>query len=748
MSWVSKLISLLKITLLLIFISVHGCISPDSAKNGENDQPENASLSYNHYNRTLDLLTHGEPKLEKIDDRGTTILPASAVCNELIVSRWTRELKETGKGSRLRCDYPNARILLPCFTSCGDIMEIFMSRCEEMRWNSLTVVIALNDDKIAEIELKDYPEWFRINIPPGTLKEGFNTLDFHCRGLRDAKADEAADKKITEMRYFRLDEIRLGHNPELHRNNFVSIGRISLDKENRPALVFAGGGCGIFRIPDKKEGKICFKIGYPVDNYFKASLTIQGLKEDGTVQTLKYIETILLPDTGWLSFNYDLPEGYQALKFQTQNDLAVASLSFAYRDSQEKMYYPDILLISVDTLRADHTGIQGDHRILTPFIDSLADKGFVFFRAYSQAAVTNPSHASLLTGMYLRQHNVLGNKWRLSSDATTLMEILKQNGYRTIASAGARHMSGGDSGFGQGSDVYYGTEVSKRDGRDVAADLSDELQKQDERPLFVFLHLFDPHVPYLKNEFSNYYSPREERLNLDIFRPTRDFDENKTRNLMAMYRAEICDADRYAGNVFRLMRKCRGDKPLLVVLTADHGESLYEHGLFFQHHTGLYEPHVRVPLIFFDSENKWPKGCSGIPVEMLNIFHTLISRLGLECPASASGIDLFPQNSLPERKSRNIHAETGSFAAALWRDDQKIICPIKEHPDFPQSLLFNLREDPLERYNLADQNPEKLKQMTNITNKWIKSSKGSLKKEQRILSAGDEASLKALGYLE
>ncbi len=273
---------------------------------------------------------------------------------------------------------------------------------------------------------------------------------------------------------------------------------------------------------------------------------------------------------------------------------------------------PDILLITVDTLRADALGAYGGPP--TPAVDDLAERGLRYTRAYAVTPLTIPSHAALFTGRYPPRSGVRDNgDYSLSESAVTLAERLSAAGYRTAASVGA-YVTSARWGFGQGFDTYLEPRAeagadsrwaAERRGDAVVDDALAWLADRGEEPWFLWVHLFDPHHPY---------------------RAPAGYGEG-----LSAYAAEVAYVD---AQLARLLDEVGPE--VLVVLAGDHGEGLGEHGED-RHGVLLYEATTRVPLIL-----RPPGGRAGVidvPVSLVDVAPTLLAAAGAE-GVDGDGVDL------------------------------------------------------------------------------------------------------------
>jgi len=350
----------------------------------------------------------------------------------------------------------------------------------------------------------------------------------------------------------------------------------------------------------------------------------------------------------------------------------------------------NVLLITVDTLRADHVGAYGYRRAQTARIDSLAQSGVLFEQATTTAPITMPAHATIHTGLLPPNHGVRHNGiYRLGEEHETLAETLHRAGYATGAFVGA-YVLDSRYGLGQGFDLYddavnpgnLPAGASQYNERS-AARVSDaalawlETQIDDEsKPFFAWLHYFDPHFPYA--------APEPFATRLDGF----------------PYDAEIAYTDEQIGRIIDLLVRRRVIDRTLIVFTADHGEGLGEHDEL-THADLIYDSTMRVPLIV-SSRTLFPRGIrlSDGLVGSVDIAPTLLGLLGLESPEGVSfdGVDVLGQSIDPQRA---MYVETlsplldygWSALHGLRRVDDKFI-------EAPAPEYYDLEGDPAELVNL------------------------------------------------
>jgi arylsulfatase A-like enzyme len=312
---------------------------------------------------------------------------------------------------------------------------------------------------------------------------------------------------------------------------------------------------------------------------------------------------------------------------------------------------PGAVLITIDTLRADHVGAFSSDAS-TPHIDGLAREGTVFDRAFSPLPLTRPSHFSMLTGRHPREHGVLNNSTPLPDSAESVAEVLRDQGWRTAAFTATRIL-GPDSGAPQGFERFEATGSRRmRSGTEVveqALAWLDELGPRE--PFFLWVHLYEPHVPYGPPEgFREGLDPAQAKAHpelswSDLQRIARshggDVPAAILEHARELYRAEVAAADSMIGTFLSGLGARTDLDRLLILLTADHGEC-FENGFWFEHSDCLYDGSLRVPLIVrqpgvFPAGGRVAKG-----VSLLDVAPTLLRS------AEAPGLEAATGRSLQE----------------------------------------------------------------------------------------------------
>ncbi len=348
-----------------------------------------------------------------------------------------------------------------------------------------------------------------------------------------------------------------------------------------------------------------------------------------------------------------------------------------------KAAQPDVLVLLVDTLRADRLGTYGGRQGLTPFLDSLAQRGFVFRNTYAQSSWTDPSVAALFTSRYQSQTRITSFRAVLGDDEITLAEILRQHGYATGAFI-ANFLLRKDLGYAQGFDRYetyarsatdargnrtFLKERAPRIDREALAWLDGVRRDQPGKPVFLYLHYMEPHAPYdppqadVDRVLQGRPQPDLEAVNARMRIPNLGtFSDEMVRQIRDLYDAEVTSLDAELRNLFAALAERHFLDNGIVVLVADHGEEFYEHGIV-GHHQTLFEEVLRVPLIVLVPGHR-----TGVPIEpivsLTDVAPTLLDLAGIAAPPSFEGGSLRAVMGLPRRSRWPFGAPAANEAAS------------------------------------------------------------------------------------
>jgi choline-sulfatase len=405
----------------------------------------------------------------------------------------------------------------------------------------------------------------------------------------------------------------------------------------------------------------------------------------------------------------------------------------------------NIILITLDTTRADRMGFLGSPRGLSPNLDALARQSVVFARAYAQVPLTTPSHAAILTGTYPQFNHLSDLGMPLEKDLPYLPDLLHRSGYRTAAFVGAMMLdpkglaaSGFDRGFetydagfhkrGAGEDRYRSME--RRAGDVVDRALRWLRAKPSSDPFFLWVHVYDPHDPY---------DPPE---------------PYKTRYASAPYDGEIAYTDSAMGKFLAGLRADGLYENALIAVMADHGEAFGEHGEE-RHGVLLYDETVHVPLLL-----RFPRGrFAGRRVEggvrLVDVAPTILREVGVAIPKAMQGEALQPM-AMPEKArttgtdavGRPAYAETdyanrafGWSPLQAWRDGKYL------YVQAPNRELYDQAVDPFAERNVATVNGAVADTMASNLREFHSRTTSHGSRTQAQLDPAQAEQLRALGYL-
>ncbi|HET7294543.1 MAG TPA: tetratricopeptide repeat protein [Vicinamibacteria bacterium] len=394
----------------------------------------------------------------------------------------------------------------------------------------------------------------------------------------------------------------------------------------------------------------------------------------------------------------------------------------------------NVLLISVDTLRADHVGSYGFPRPTTPRLDAVAREGVVFANAYTPVPVTLPAHASLLTGTLPPVHGVRDNLHERLPDASrTLAEMLKERGFATAAVVSSFVLDRRfnlSQGFSAYEDRFQAVhrigDVAERKGDETSRVATAWLERHGREPFFLFVHFYDPHDPYEPPEpFASQWKGDE-------------------------YSGEIAFADHCAGQVLDKLRELGLYESTLIVVTGDHGEMLGEHGEL-NHGFFIYESALRVPLVFRVPGASPRAARVDRPVSLVDVVPTVAALLGIPVGDALQGVDLSPwlRGEAAGGGARSLYAET--VTPTRYYGTSSLLGVIKEgwkYIETSRPELYDLRQDPAEANDLAAKEPARAEALGGELKRILAASLATAKPgEAAGLDEDARRRLESLGYL-
>jgi arylsulfatase A-like enzyme len=436
--------------------------------------------------------------------------------------------------------------------------------------------------------------------------------------------------------------------------------------------------------------------------------------------------------------------------------LGVAGLLGCVAEPRER----SVVLLVIDTLRADHLSLHGYARATSPALDRFAGRAAVFERAFASSSWTLPSIGSLLTGRLPGAHGAglrLGAPSqfaRLGDGVPTLAETLGARGYATAAFVANPYLVEA-FGLARGFATYENAPVTNqriRRAPRIFASAQEWLEQNGERPFFLLVHVFDPHMDYdpPKEARGAFTSGIESGLSL----PLRDFREMREQGALsagdqsfvrAAYDEEILGVDAALGGFLQSLDDAGLLDSALVVLTSDHGEELFDHG-GFEHGHSLHQELLHVPLLVWGRDVAAARISE--PVSLVDVLPTIAEATGVPPAPEAAGVSLWPLlreggGALPQRALWAESTLYGPPQAAIVRWPHKLVLGAGA------PRLYDLAQDPKEQRDLAATQPERAAALeSELRGRLEKAKQAQTPRQPAQLDDGTRERLRALGYLD
>ena len=438
--------------------------------------------------------------------------------------------------------------------------------------------------------------------------------------------------------------------------------------------------------------------------------------------------------------------------------LIIINLGFIVNNKINSAKGPNIILICVDALRADHLGCYGYARNTSPSIDKFAEDGIVFTRVFTQDTRTPPCFSSIFTSLYVKTHGVI--QWnKLSDRFTTMAEILSNSGYITAAFVNTRMLSA--NGLGQG--FLFQKEALPRFAKVVNEHVKQWLNKlRKNKRFFLFLHYYDVHRPYdprkpfdtaFEQGYKGSVNGSEETI-MRIHDGKLTLTKEDINHLDALYDGSIKEFDTDFSKLIDFLKSKGLYDDSIIIITADHGEMMgYHPKRYFKyvHDASLYNGVINVPLIIKLPHNKHAGKRFNCLIESIDILPTAISYLGIgkSLDLEFQGRDfsnIFESDNESVKFRDFIVSETysgGLERRAILKDQHKYIYTV----DFRMRELYDLNSDPLELNNIFSQKQTLAQELHNTLENFFKELPKGPEDKDFVLSDEVREELKALGYL-
>lgn len=404
----------------------------------------------------------------------------------------------------------------------------------------------------------------------------------------------------------------------------------------------------------------------------------------------------------------------------------------------------NVVLLSVDTLRADHLGCYGYKKPTSPNLDAFAEGALLFEDAVCEVPLTAPSFGSMLTSRPPRMNGTTRNGLRLPEGLQTVPQLFQAAGYATIAVQSNWTAKAKLSGIERGFDAYdddfhekrWGLIKPERSGGEVTRLALEFLAKRDtSKPFFAWIHYSDPHAPYANHKGFDVWGKRLSQL-------------DKVQKVRAKYDSEIAFVDAELAKVLAAL-----PENTAVVFVGDHGESLYEHD-YLGHGRRIYQDNMHIPFIV-RAPGVAP-GRSAAPVRGIDVGTTLLGLAGLSPVETMLGLNVL-RAPIPEDRVRIFETYGGAVpklpgVKAMMTDrgpmrQGVLLQGWKLIVDGKREELFHLPKDPGELHNHAKSDADKVKELRALLTSWEVAHPRADENEQ-TLSEDDKEALKAFGYLE
>jgi arylsulfatase A-like enzyme len=445
----------------------------------------------------------------------------------------------------------------------------------------------------------------------------------------------------------------------------------------------------------------------------------------------------------------------------------ILGLVIAFSCQKNSGHPPMIILISLDTVRADHLSGYGYHRATTPGIDQVAKESVTFSQAFTPMPNTLPAHLSLFSSRYPRDHKVLSNSWRLVEKLPFLSTALAQAGYKTGGFIGSAILDR-DTGMAAGFDFYdddfehYSQKVQGRNNtlyRKTAAEVVDRAiqwvtKQKRSKPLFLFLHFYDAHPNY--NVLPSAY---KQMFPTDVALAQIMQERNQKKQLaehIDFYDGGLRYIDDSLQKLWTFLKAEQRYEQALIVIAADHGEGLGEHN-YLSHGLKLYEEQMHIPLII-----RFPGGANAGRIEelvtLLDVAPTILDFSGLPALPGQRGQSLLNLIQKNEKLNRPYVYYERKWCAAEAKMNEKNWEPGERfgvrserfsyiwHSQFPAEL-YDIRNDPHELHDIVTAQPGEVAQLHQaLTQYWEMIRKATLIPPK--LKESTRQKLKSLGYMQ
>jgi len=445
---------------------------------------------------------------------------------------------------------------------------------------------------------------------------------------------------------------------------------------------------------------------------------------------------------------------------------------------------PNLVLVTLDTYRADHLSMLGEHDVSTPTLDYFASKNVYFPNAVCPIPETAPSHASMITGLHPLDHGVLDNASPLAGGADTLAEFLRDQGYSTAAFVSAYSLDR-ELGLDQGFAVYDDDFTRRVRGRnDLAlrrlsiylrfrfgspatmtelerpaeltnARAAEWLARHYTENFFLWVHYFEPHAPYIPHGLSGFEAngvpgaPKVDHVAI-LGERRNTYRSDEVGPLQRLYAEECSHLDRRVGDFFSLLQDYEVYDRSVIIVIADHGESLGEHGIQFSH-MGLYDPSIRVPFMLRSPTIDAASVVVDDQVRVQDVFPTALRLMGFRYAAQLDGRDLVPR--IRGEASGDLQAlligRMGMLGSGMWVGlRERPWKYLRSPPPESREEFYRLVEDPGEANDVSREESGAVQAARVGVDQAMGSTTLDAGDDPSLMPADQCERLRALGYVE
>lgn len=644
--------------------------------------------------------------------------------------------------------------------------------------------IFVNDKKIAEETILSGNKGYKVSVPADAVRIGWNKVRFDFSRVSSPKD---INPLSPDTRPLAANFVALMVLPESYRGKVPARDTVREETSGGEKVLFQEYPSRVSyssRIPQDPKLELQCMIPRTVSRNKVDFVTMKLLleTEDGEEEIFeKRFQPVPAGEKPeWISISKELGQAGKIARFSFICDASPAEKTTRAAvlwkgtltgkppmkpEAPEKPFKTpeSIILISIDTLRADTLGCYGYDKNTSSNIDQFATDSTLFERCYSHAPSTLPSHGTIFTSLYPTVHN--GHytaKTSVRKDVPTLAEMLLEKGYQTVAFTGGGQL---DRVFGvaRGFQLY---EQVEEDFKITCEDASKWIEANGKEPFFLFLHTYAVHAPYTPPPHyarmfvsEDYDGPLSNMVDLpEIEELEREgkLTPADVAHTKALYDAETKYMDDVFGNLIARIKELGLYDDALIMFTSDHGEEFGEHGVVATHSHTVYDELLDVPMIV-----KWPgNALSGKRIKSMvslgDILPTLIDAAGIPPYPAAIGSSLIPIAMDCEHEQKCYSQMEGSLRECIFEEDLKLILnhnameSSSDKKQAPHFELFNLGSDPKEQNNIVEQHPVVADYLSmeirRIRSDIERKSKSGDSSEKVIISEDLQKQLKGLGY--